>query len=137
MHRRQINEAALVSFEMPGSARNSGDNASGWDPLKPLGIKKMLFLPSSRLLWSVVGRDREYWVDPGSDFCSCSDYYFSSLSGGGPCYHLEAVKRAADNEMSCPEKISDCVESFEFDDTEYGLVLAALASDAEAILGSR
>ena len=34
-------------------------------------IKLHVFEPSNRKIWTVVGSDREYWLDPDLDFCSC------------------------------------------------------------------
>ena len=88
-------------------------------------VKMLEFLPSNRRLWIVVGRDSEYWTDPDLGFCSCKDYYFSTLSGKGPCYHLKSVKKAQEDGGA---------ERTAFSDSEYAQVLQALADDSEKIL---
>ena len=45
------------------------------------GVKLHVFKPSNREVWTVVGKDNEYWVDPECSFCSCKDDYFQTLSG--------------------------------------------------------
>lgn len=88
-------------------------------------VKMLEFLPSKRRLWVVVGKDSEYWTDPEMGFCSCKDYYFSTLSGKGPCYHLKSVIRAQEDGRA---------ERIEFFDDEYAQILQALADDSENIL---
>lgn len=88
-------------------------------------VKMLEFLPSKRRLWIVVGRDSEYWTDPELGFCSCKDYYFSTLSGKGPCYHLKSVKKAQEDGGA---------ERTAFSDSEYAQVLQALADDSEKLL---
>jgi predicted nucleic acid-binding Zn finger protein len=88
-------------------------------------VKMLRFAPSGRVLWIVVGRDNEYWLDPDQGFCTCKDYYFSSLTKGEPCYHLKSVQKAVvDNKFVL----------LEFSDDEYTMLLQALAEDSEAKL---
>lgn len=84
-------------------------------------VKALRFSPSGRMLWIVVGRDSEYWVDPELGFCSCKDFYFSALTKGEPCYHLKSVHKAALEGKSV---------AFEFSDDEYTAFLQALAQDS-------
>jgi len=56
-------------------------------------IKKYIFQPSGRVVWIVVGREREYLVMPTADFCSCDDFYFQ-FDRGHLCYHIIAQKLA-------------------------------------------
>ena len=90
-------------------------------------VKKMLFHPSARILWIVVGKDNEYWVDLDLGFCTCKDFYFTRLSGGGDCYHLKSVKKAVEQKSFVTVK---------FDDSEYAQFLQALADDSASLLGS-
>lgn len=78
------------------------------------------FTPSGRRLWIVVGRDNEYWTDPELGFCSCKDYYFSTLSKGQPCYHLNSIHKAL---------LEDKFVVFEFSDGDYTGFLQAIAED--------
>jgi predicted nucleic acid-binding Zn finger protein len=109
-------------------------DASGNDPIEAGTVKLMIFFPSRRQIWTVVGKDHEYWVDPGAPFCSCSDFYFSSLSGGNLCYHLRSVIEIEHEIESKDFKSANKLEIIQFEDQEYPLLLKALASDAEKIL---
>lgn len=84
-------------------------------------IKFHVFLPSGRAIWTAVGRDREYWVDPDLGFCSCKGYYYKTLSTGIPCYHLKSVELARQNKKFVEIK---------FRDVEYQGFIKALISDA-------
>lgn len=81
-------------------------------------------MPSGKKLWTVVGKEGEYWVDPELSFCSCKDYYFTTLSGGPPCYHIKNVNKA----------MEFGAETFEFTDDDYSSFLRALAGEAENAL---
>ena len=73
-------------------------------------IKLHVFEPSNRKIWTVVGKTREHWLDPESEFCSCPAYYFGHLNGKEICYHLMAQKMA--------EK-QNKFETIKFSDEEY------------------
>jgi predicted nucleic acid-binding Zn finger protein len=83
------------------------------------GVRQLLFHPSGKKIWIVVGKDDEYWTDPDLGFCSCKDFYFVSLSGGKECYHLRSMRKAAEGGMVVVD----------FDDAEYVQILHALAED--------
>jgi predicted nucleic acid-binding Zn finger protein len=89
-------------------------------------VKQLLFMPSGKRLWMVVGRDNEYWTDPELGFCSCKDFYFTALSGGGECYHLKSVKKAMSENRYA---------AVEFKDSEYIEYLQAIAEDSASVLG--
>jgi predicted nucleic acid-binding Zn finger protein len=91
-------------------------------------VKRMLFLPSGRRLWIVVGKDNEYWIDLELGFCSCKDFYFTTLSGGEDCYHLKSLKKAMQEERYVTVK---------FEDSEYVPFLQALADDYASLLGRK
>ena len=78
-------------------------------------IKLHIFEPSNRKIWSVVGTENEYWLDPDLDFCSCPGYYFNN-----ECYHLEWFPTAT---------IENKIEIITFSDHEYGDFIAGLLSD--------
>ncbi|MDQ3808236.1 MAG: hypothetical protein M3298_08725 [Thermoproteota archaeon] len=88
-------------------------------------VKQMLFLPSGKNLWVVIGRDNEYWTDPELGFCSCKDFYFTTLSGGQDCYHLKSVRKAIQQRR---------FTVIEFDDSEYIHLLHAVANDNICVL---
>ena len=89
-------------------------------------VKQMLFLPSGKKLWVVIGRDNEYWTDPELGFCSCKDFYFATLSGGQDCYHLESVRKAIQQSE---------LTAIEFADSDYAHLLQAIADDNISVLG--
>lgn len=100
------------------SERIEGAVASG-------SVKMLRFQPSGKKLWTVIGKDSEYWTDPDLGFCSCKDYYFNTLSKGDPCYHLKSVQLAIEDGRA---------EKIEFSDDEYAQVLQAIADDSEGTL---
>ncbi|MFB0543432.1 MAG: hypothetical protein ACETVR_01495 [Candidatus Bathyarchaeia archaeon] len=54
-------------------------------------VKRYTFEPSGRVVWIVVGKEREYQILPGAGYCSCDDFYFRVINGEtGLCYHLIA-----------------------------------------------
>ena len=89
-------------------------------------VKQMLFLPSGKKLWVVIGRDNEYWTDPELGFCSCKDFYFTTLSGGQDCYHLKSVRKTIQQKG---------FTAIEFDDNDYIHLLQAVADDNINVLG--
>lgn len=63
--------------------------------LKEERVKKYVFKPSGRVVWIVVGRERDYLLMPEAEFCSCDDFYFRVLDREiHLCYHLIAQKIA-------------------------------------------
>jgi predicted nucleic acid-binding Zn finger protein len=66
-----------------------------WDTIKEKRVKKYVFSPSGRIVWIVVGREREYQIMPAAGFCSCDDFYFRVMDReANICYHLIAQKIA-------------------------------------------
>ena len=94
--------------------------------VRPGSVKQMLFLPSGKKLWVVIGRDNEYWTDPELGFCSCKDFYFATLSGGQDCYHLKSVRKTIQQRG---------FTAIEFDDSDYTQLLQAVADDNISVLG--
>jgi len=63
--------------------------------LKENRVKKYVFKPGGRIVWIVVGRERDYLMMPEVDFCTCDDFYFRVLDRQvHMCYHLIAQKLA-------------------------------------------
>lgn len=63
--------------------------------LKENRVKKYIFKPGGRIVWIVVGRERDYLMMPEVDFCTCDDFYFRVLDRQvHMCYHLIAQKLA-------------------------------------------
>lgn len=58
-------------------------------------VKKYVFEPSGRVVWVVVGKERDYQVIPVAKYCSCDDFYFHVIEGIAPlCYHVLAQRLA-------------------------------------------
>jgi predicted nucleic acid-binding Zn finger protein len=83
-------------------------------------VKLHVFEPSQKEIWTVVGKGKEHWLDPDSEYCSCPGYYFGKLSGKKSCYHLESVVLA---------KKENKFEKVIFSDDEYVEFLASLIPD--------
>jgi predicted nucleic acid-binding Zn finger protein len=65
------------------------------EALKENRVKKYTFRPSNRVVWIVVGRERDYLIMVEADFCTCDDFYFRVLDKKiHLCYHLLAQKIA-------------------------------------------
>jgi predicted nucleic acid-binding Zn finger protein len=66
-----------------------------FEALKEHRVKKYVFKPSGRIVWIVVGKERDYLLMPQAEFCSCDDFYFRVLDREVHlCYHLIAQKIA-------------------------------------------
>lgn len=66
-----------------------------FEALKENRVKKYVFKPSGRVVWIVVGKERDYLIMPEAEFCSCDDFYFRVLDREVHlCYHLIAQKIA-------------------------------------------
>jgi predicted nucleic acid-binding Zn finger protein len=65
------------------------------DAVKEGRVKKYIFHPSERIVWIVVGRERDYLIMPEAEFCTCDDFYFRVLDKKvHMCYHLLTQKIA-------------------------------------------
>lgn len=54
-------------------------------------VKKYIFKPSGRVVWIIVGTERDYQTLPSVNYCICDDFYFNVISHEiGLCYHLLA-----------------------------------------------
>jgi len=66
-----------------------------FEALKEGRVKKYVFKPSGRIVWIVVGKERDYLLMPEAEFCTCDDFYFRVLDKKVHlCYHLIAQKLA-------------------------------------------
>ena len=58
-------------------------------------VRKYIFNPSRRKVWIVTGKERDYYILPLANFCSCFDFYFRVIDYEVSfCYHLIAQKIA-------------------------------------------
>lgn len=65
------------------------------ETLKDNRVKKYIFKPSMRVVWIVIGRERDYLIMPEAEYCTCDDFYFRVLDKKvHMCYHLFAQKIA-------------------------------------------
>ena len=83
-------------------------------------LKLHYFIPSKRQLWTIIGMNNEYWLDPELDYCSCKHYYFKTLSGKDKCQHLKVI-----NELIKQKKY----DKIEFSDDEYTDFMILLIKD--------
>jgi predicted nucleic acid-binding Zn finger protein len=82
-----------------------------FEALKEGRVKKYVFKPSGKVVWIVVGNERDYLLMPEAEFCTCDDFYFRVLDRKiHLCYHLIAQKLA---------KILDWYELIEEHDELY------------------
>ena len=81
-------------------------------------IKCHIFEPSQRMIWTAVGKKKEYWIDPDVGYCSCSAFYFNNDKS--QCYHLESARLA---------KKENKIEQIIFSDEEFSIFLAGLLDD--------
>ena len=90
------------------------------------GVKEVIFLPSGRKVYTVVGTLGDEFIDPEKPYCSCSDFFFKVRGGrDGLCYHLLSHKIA---------ELTGRVESLKFSDEEYGPYLSAMVGDVFDVL---
>jgi len=97
----KVCEEAKTKGEVTGNQLTQLSEAFGsrftkaWETLKEKRVKKYVFSPSRRIVWIVVGREREYQIMPAAGFCSCDDFYFRVMDQEAHiCYHLIAQKIA-------------------------------------------
>jgi len=83
-------------------------------------IKLHIFEPSQRKIYTVVGKEKEYWIDPKLNFCSCESFYFNSIAGKNDCYHLQSFALAQKENK---------VEQIKFSDDEFSDFISGLVSD--------
>jgi len=84
-------------------------------------VKRHVFLPSGRSVYTVVGSNADEFIDPDKPFCSCESYFYGVMSTKVKyCYHILSYKMA--NE-------SGLIKDVRFDDEEYDTFTRLLASD--------
>lgn len=84
-------------------------------------VKKHVFTPSNRVIFTVVGRSGDEFVDAEKPFCSCQHFFFVVQGGRDQaCYHLIA--------LSIAQETGELRETM-FHDEEFGDFLKLLSSD--------
>ncbi|MCS7120848.1 MAG: hypothetical protein RMJ07_06875 [Nitrososphaerota archaeon] len=95
-----------------------------WEALKEERVKKYTFKPSNRVVWIVVGRERDYLILPAAEFCSCNDFYYNVMEKKAHlCYHLIA------------QKIAECLGRYDLieeDDQLYDVLMKEWKSTGHA-----
>jgi predicted nucleic acid-binding Zn finger protein len=99
----EVLEAVCTDMRLQGTMSNAHVNTlvsrfgqrvnKALEALGESRIKKYVFQPSGRVVWIVVGKERDYLVMPASDYCSCDDFYYQ-FDHGHLCYHIIAQKLA-------------------------------------------
>jgi len=84
-------------------------------------VKKHVFLPSGRAIYTVVGRNGDEFIDPEKLVCSCESYFYRVLGGkSSTCYHALSYEIAHE---------SNLVRETRFNDEEYDTFVRLLALD--------
>jgi len=84
-------------------------------------VKKHVFLPSGRYIFTVVGSNADEFIDPDKPFCSCESFFYRVLSAKVKyCYHILSYKIADE---------SGLVQEVRLDDEDYDTFMRLLASD--------
>lgn len=90
------------------------------------GVKEHRFIPSGRVIRTVVGHLGDEFIDPEKPYCSCSDFFFRVMSGKAElCYHLLSYRIATEQGK---------VDVVTFDDEEYGQFYATVIKDVFSVL---
>lgn len=85
------------------------------------GVKGHRFLPSGRMIYTVVGQLGDEFIDPERPYCSCSNFYFRVMTRReDTCYHLLSYTIAAE---------AQAVDVTDFSDEEYDALLSAISRD--------
>jgi predicted nucleic acid-binding Zn finger protein len=76
-----------------------------------MSVKRYIFKPSYRVVWIVVGREKEYFLIPGF-YCQCDDFYIRVVirKETDLCYHLLA--------QAIAERTGE-YETFEVPDSDF------------------
>jgi len=92
-------------------------------------VKRHVFTQSGRVLYTVVGRSGDEFVDPDRPFCSCQHFFYSVLGGRDKtCYHLLANSIAVE---------IDGLAQTVFHDEEFRCFFELLTLDLLSRLGEK
>ena len=83
-------------------------------------IKLHYFIPSNRKIWTIVGMEKEHWLEPNLKFCSCTGFYFGMLKNKKPCYHIDSI------EIAKKEEQYECIK---FSDNEFESFMSGVIND--------
>lgn len=88
--------------------------------IRLISLKCHFFYPSSRIIWTVVSKNNEYWIDFDLDYCSCSDYFYRTLSNKKLCYHVRNAKKFY---------TMNNYQIYQYADEEYSGLIASIVKD--------
>lgn len=84
-------------------------------------VKRHVFLPSGRQIYTVVGSNADEFIDPEKSYCTCESYFYGVLGKKlDQCYHILSYKIARESSL---------IKEIRFDDEEYDIFMRLLASD--------
>ncbi|MEM1994607.1 MAG: hypothetical protein QXW32_03915 [Nitrososphaerales archaeon] len=87
-------------------------------------VKRHIFKPSGRELWTVVGSRIDHYIDLEQPYCSCKDFYYHMIrSSNRTCYHIEAARLAKQTNRYTETTLND---------EEYQQILVAIIKDLTA-----
>jgi len=100
------------------------ERSKAGDVAKAGRVKRHIFKPSGREIWTVVGSRIDHYIDLEQPYCSCKDFYYNLIRGlEQTCYHLEAARIAKQTNTYC---------EIAFSDEEYPHLLQAILNDLTA-----
>lgn len=81
------------------------------EAIETMSVKKYTFMPSGRVVWIVVGKEKEYFVIPNI-YCQCDEFYINVVKRRKSelCYHILA--------QTIAERIGK-YESYEVADSDF------------------
>jgi len=81
------------------------------EAVSSMAVKKYTFKPSGRIMWIVVGREKEYFLIP-QFYCQCDDFYINVVirRKASLCYHILA--------QAIAERLGS-FEKFEVPDSDF------------------
>ena len=91
------------------------------ETVRQMNVKRHIFKPSGREIWTVLGGEGDQLVDDSQPYCSCRHFHFKVLGGKDlTCYHLLSISLA---------KKLEKYEEIVFHDEEHYDFLRALIKD--------
>jgi predicted nucleic acid-binding Zn finger protein len=116
-----VDEKAEFTSQFAKYSRFGNKLPKAIDVVLDHGVKRHVFLPSKRVVFSVVGREGDDFVDPVKPYCSCDHFFFRVLGGKDElCYHILSYKIAQEARR---------LDTVTFSDEEYRPFVRMLLAD--------
>jgi len=110
-----------LEAEFGGRAADKKQLARAIDAAVTGCVKRHVFVPSGRCVYTVVGSNADEFIDPDKLSCTCESYFYGVLGNKVKrCYHLLSYEIASE---------SDLVRQVSFEDEEYDTFVKLLAAD--------